>query len=149
VAIGYDHGYDGQLCYLGLALDAACFEAFVQGCLETIGEDNPEAEQLFRGLWEYETQRDVVRDALLSQRVAMMLSRVMWKHESVLVGSQREDRRVGEVGRPKSETARRFGIHRATLKRYCKQLDERGTLQPSKAPDKKPKLDGKTKKQPR
>jgi hypothetical protein len=100
VAIGYDHGYDGQLCYLDLALDAACFEAFVQGCLETIGEDNPEAEQLFRGLWEYETQRDVVRDALLSQRVAMMLSRVMWKHESVLVGSQREDRRVGEVGRP-------------------------------------------------
>ncbi len=100
MAIGYDHGYDGQLCYLGLALDAACLEAFVQGCLETIGEDNPEAEQLFRGLWEYETQRDVVRDALLSQRVAMMLSRVMWKHESVLVGSQREDRRVGGVGRP-------------------------------------------------
>jgi transposase-like protein len=29
---------------------------------------------------------------------------------------------------PKSETARRFGVHRATVKRYCKQLDERGTL---------------------
>ena len=33
-------------------------------------------------------------------------------------------------GVPKNETARRFGVHRATLKRYCKQLDERGTLQP-------------------
>jgi len=43
---------------------------------------------------------------------------------------------VGSVkkGVSKSETARRFGVHRATLKRYCKQLDERGTLQPRKAP---------------
>jgi transposase len=32
-------------------------------------------------------------------------------------------------GVPKSETARRFGIDRATLKRYCKLLDERGTLE--------------------
>ena len=37
-------------------------------------------------------------------------------------------------GVPKSETARRFGVHRATVKRYCKRLDERGTLQPRKAP---------------
>jgi hypothetical protein len=65
-AIGYGHGYDGQLFYLGLALDAAYFEGFVQGCLETIGEDNPEEDQLFRDLWEDETQRDVVRDALFS-----------------------------------------------------------------------------------
>jgi transposase len=42
-----------------------------------------------------------------------------------------------------SETARRFGVHRATVKRYCKQLDERGTLQPRKAPGKEPKLDEK------
>jgi transposase len=49
-------------------------------------------------------------------------------------------------GVPKSETARRFGVHRATVKRYCKQLDERGTLQPRKAPGKKPKLDQKAKK---
>jgi hypothetical protein len=65
-AIGYDHGYDVQLSYLGLALDAAYFEEFVQGCFGTIGEDNPEEERLFRDLWEDETQRDVVRDALLS-----------------------------------------------------------------------------------
>jgi transposase len=49
-------------------------------------------------------------------------------------------------GVPKSETARRFGVDRATVKRYCKQLDERGTLQPRKAPGKRPKLDEKAKK---
>jgi hypothetical protein len=51
------------------------------------------------------------------------------KHECVLVGPQREDRRVGEEGRPQGrEGARRFGVDRATVKRYCKLLDERGTL---------------------
>jgi transposase len=49
-------------------------------------------------------------------------------------------------GVSKSETARRFGVHRATVKRYCKQLDERGTLQPRKAPGKRPKLDEKARK---
>ena len=44
-------------------------------------------------------------------------------------------------GVPKSETARRVGIDRATVKRYCKQLDERGTLEPRKAPGNAPKLD--------
>jgi transposase len=37
-------------------------------------------------------------------------------------------------GVSKSETARRFGVDRATVKRYCKQPDERGTLEPRKAP---------------
>ena len=46
-------------------------------------------------------------------------------------------------GVPKSETARRFGVDRATVKRYCKQLDERGTLKPRKAPGKAPKFDEK------
>jgi transposase len=46
-------------------------------------------------------------------------------------------------GVSKSETARRFGIDRATVKRYCKQLDERGTLEPRMAPGKEPKLDQK------
>ena len=49
-------------------------------------------------------------------------------------------------GVPKAETARRFGVDRATVKRYCKQLDERGTLEPRKAPGKRPKLDEKAKK---
>ena len=31
-------------------------------------------------------------------------------------------------GVPKAETARRFGVDRATVKRYCKLLEERGTL---------------------
>jgi len=49
-------------------------------------------------------------------------------------------------GVPKAETARRFGVHRATVKRYCKQLDERGTLEPRKVPGKAPKLDEKARK---
>ena len=46
-------------------------------------------------------------------------------------------------GVSKTETARRFGVDRATVKRYCKRLEERGTLEPGKAPGKKPKLDDK------
>jgi transposase len=46
-------------------------------------------------------------------------------------------------GVPKSETARRFGVDRATVKRYCNQLDERGTLEARKAPGRAPKLDEK------
>src|SRR3712207_45998 len=46
-------------------------------------------------------------------------------------------------GVPKSETARRFGVDRATVKRYCKQPDERGTLRPRKAPGKRSKPDEK------
>ncbi len=49
-------------------------------------------------------------------------------------------------GIPKSETARRFGVHRATVKRYCKQLDERSTLEPKKPAGKRPKLDEKARK---
>jgi transposase len=44
-------------------------------------------------------------------------------------------------GVPKIETAYRFGLDRATVKRYCKQLDERGSLELRKAPRNKPKLD--------
>jgi hypothetical protein len=60
-AIGYDHGYDGEVFYLGLALDPHYVDGWVEGCLERISEDNPEEEQLFRDLWEDETQREVVR----------------------------------------------------------------------------------------
>jgi transposase len=46
-------------------------------------------------------------------------------------------------GVPKAETARRFGVDRATVKRYqrnfCKQLDERGTLEPRKDPGSEPR----------
>ena len=49
-------------------------------------------------------------------------------------------------GVSKSETARRFGVDRATVKRYCKRLDERGTLRPGTASGKAPKLDEKAKK---
>jgi hypothetical protein len=63
-AIGYDHGYDGEVFYLGLALDPAYIEGWVEGCLERIGEDYPEDETMFRDLWEDETQWDVVIESL-------------------------------------------------------------------------------------
>ena len=63
-AIGYDHGYDGEVFSLGLALDPAYIEGWVEGCLERIGEDHPDEELLFRDLWEDETQREVVIDSL-------------------------------------------------------------------------------------
>jgi hypothetical protein len=63
-AIGYDHGYEGEVFYLGLALDPHYVDGWVEGCLERIGEDHPEEELLFRDLWEDETQRDVVLESL-------------------------------------------------------------------------------------
>jgi hypothetical protein len=63
-ALGYDHGYDGEVFYLGLALDPAYIEGFVEGCLERIGEKDPDEEQLFRDLWEDEGERESVLEAL-------------------------------------------------------------------------------------
>ncbi len=59
-AIGYDHGYDAQKFYLGLALDPKYIEGYVEGCLERIGEDDSEEELLFRDLWEDEGERETV-----------------------------------------------------------------------------------------
>ena len=40
-------------------------EGFVECCLERIGEDDPEEEEeIFRDLWEKETQREVMVDCL-------------------------------------------------------------------------------------
>jgi hypothetical protein len=63
-AIGYDHGYDGEVFYLGLALVERYVEGWVEGCLERIGEDHPDEEQFFRDLFENETQWDVVIESL-------------------------------------------------------------------------------------
>ena len=63
-AIGYDHGYDGQLFYLGLALDERYVEGWVEGCLEWIDEDESEEERIFQDLGAGETQRDVVIESL-------------------------------------------------------------------------------------
>jgi hypothetical protein len=67
-AVGYDHGYDAEVFYLGLALDPAYVEGFVEWCLERIGEDDPDEEQLFRALWEDEGERETVLDAPCSVR---------------------------------------------------------------------------------
>ncbi len=63
-AIGYDHGYDARVFYQGLALDPAYIEGWVEGCLERIGEDDPDEKQLFRDLWDDETQREIVIESL-------------------------------------------------------------------------------------
>ena len=63
-AIGYDHGYDAEVFYLGLALDPNYVDGFVEGCLERIGEDDPDEEQLFRDLWDDEIQREVEIESL-------------------------------------------------------------------------------------
>ncbi len=59
-AVGYDHGYDAEVFYLGLALDPKYVEGFVEGCLERVSEDEPEDEALFRDLWEDEGERETV-----------------------------------------------------------------------------------------
>ena len=62
--MGYDHGYDAEVFYLGLALDPAYVDGFVEGCLERIGEDDPDEERLRRDLWEDETRREEVVQSL-------------------------------------------------------------------------------------
>jgi hypothetical protein len=63
-ALGYEHGYDAEVFYLGLALDERYVEGFVEGCLERIGEDDPDEEQIFRDLREDETQWEAVVESL-------------------------------------------------------------------------------------
>ena len=64
-AIGYDHGYDAENFYLGLALDPKYVEGFVAGCPERIGEDDPEEEGFLRGLREDgDDHRGFVSEAL-------------------------------------------------------------------------------------
>ena len=62
-AMGYDHGYDAEVFYLGLALDSAYVESFVEGCPERIGEDDPQGETLLRGEWE-EVHRELALELL-------------------------------------------------------------------------------------
>jgi hypothetical protein len=47
-----------------LALDESYVEGWVEGCLERIGQDDPNEEQLFRDLFEDETQREVMIESL-------------------------------------------------------------------------------------
>jgi hypothetical protein len=63
-AIGYDHGYDAEVFYLGLALDERYVEGFVEGCLERIGEDDPDEEEFLRGIWEEGDDRGFVLEVL-------------------------------------------------------------------------------------
>ena len=65
--IGCDHGYDARKFYIGLALDPKYIEGFVEGCLERIGEDDPDDEDLFRDLWEDEAERETVLQVLQAE----------------------------------------------------------------------------------
>ena len=63
-AVGYDHGYDAEVFYLGLSLDPAYVEGFVEGCPERIiDEDDPDEEDFLRGLWEDGDDRGFVPEA--------------------------------------------------------------------------------------
>ena len=66
-AVGYDHGYDAHKFYLGLALDPKYIEWFVEGCLERMGEDEPEDEALFRDLWGDEGERETMLSILQAE----------------------------------------------------------------------------------
>lgn len=66
IAIGYDHGYDAEVFYLGLALDEKYVQGWVEGCLERIGEDDPEGEDLLRGEWE-EGDKELALDCLKAE----------------------------------------------------------------------------------
>jgi hypothetical protein len=66
-AIGYDHGYDAQVFYLGLTLDPKYVEGFVEGCLERIGEDDSEGEMILRDLWEDDAEKETVLDFLKAE----------------------------------------------------------------------------------
>jgi hypothetical protein len=63
-AMGYDHGYDAEVFYLGLALDQRYVEGFVEGCLERIGEDDPDEEDFLRDIREEGGDRGFVLEAL-------------------------------------------------------------------------------------
>ena len=62
--MGYDHGYDAGVYYLGLALDERYVEGFVEGCMERIGEDDPDEEEFLRGIWEEGDDREFVLETL-------------------------------------------------------------------------------------
>lgn len=66
-AEGYDHGYDSEVFYLGLALDPNYVEGFVEGCLERIGEDYPGDEATFRDLLEDDAEKDTVLEILKAE----------------------------------------------------------------------------------
>lgn len=53
-AIGYDRGYDAAVFYLELAPNPKNVEGIVEGCLERIGEGDPDGEMvLWQGLVTY------------------------------------------------------------------------------------------------
>ena len=43
-----------------MGFDPVFVEGFIEGCLERIGEDNPDEGDRFQDLWDDETQREVV-----------------------------------------------------------------------------------------
>jgi hypothetical protein len=65
-AIGYDCGYDWEIFYEGHSDDEEYVRGFVEGCLERIGEDEPEEEDFLRDLWtgNEEDDKKVVLDSL-------------------------------------------------------------------------------------
>jgi hypothetical protein len=51
----------------GLALDPNYIEGFVEGCLERIGEDDAEGEDLLRDMWDEDSEKETVLDILKAE----------------------------------------------------------------------------------
>jgi hypothetical protein len=58
VAIGYDYGYDARIFHEGHADDEEYVRGFVEGCLERIGDEEPEEVGFLRNLWEGGDEED-------------------------------------------------------------------------------------------
>jgi hypothetical protein len=56
--------HDAEVFYLGLALDPAYVEGFVEGYPERIGEDDPDEKYFLRGIWEEGDDRWFVSEVL-------------------------------------------------------------------------------------
>jgi hypothetical protein len=76
----------------------------------------------------------------------MRVRRVSWKHECVFVGPKREDRRVGEEGRLQGRDRPPFWRTPGDGQALLQKARRARTLQPRKAPGKKPKLGEKARK---
>ncbi len=72
-AMGYDHGYDAEVFYLGFALDEKYIQGFVEGCPESIG-DNSEGEMFLRAEWEEGLRRWCSRSSMPSARSVQVLA---------------------------------------------------------------------------
>src|SRR5215207_345900 len=57
-AVAYDYGYEAQIFHEGHADDEGYVRGFIEGCLERIGEDEPEEADFLYNVWEGGDEED-------------------------------------------------------------------------------------------